>query len=143
MWNWVSVVACTFQGFDVFSAYLLEGLHKPNISSSPYIIPPQNNHKQNTEIMFWFDFAYLIDDGPLILFFPTKKYVGDNIRTFVASYDFVLNKKWWGFDELSLCCPLETYLTKLLLNLDTFATLGFSSSMQSNVKVVTCSLHQW
>lgn len=40
-----------------------------------------------------------------------KQLVKDNVRTFVASYDFSLWKDWWGFNELPLCSPLDTTLT--------------------------------
>lgn len=61
--------------------------------------------------MFKFPLIYLTDEGPLNLFVPKKKDVGDNIWTFVAFYDFVLAKDWWRFNNLSLGSPLDTSLT--------------------------------
>lgn len=46
------------------------------------------------------------------------------MKMFVAFNDYMLEKNWWGFNKLSLCCPLDTYLTLLLPNLNHFATLS-------------------
>lgn len=108
----VSSEDCTFGGFDLIIADLPEGLPVPNVSSPPHVIPAWNDHKRkNIEALFEFACAYLTDDGPLLLFVPEKKDVRDDVRTFAASYDFVLRKDWWGFNELPLCYPLDTSLT--------------------------------
>jgi hypothetical protein len=108
----VSSEDCSFGGFDLIIADLPEGLHVPNVSSPPHIIPPWNDHKRkNIEALFEFACAYLTDDGPLLLFVHEKKDVREDVRTFAASYDFVLRKDWWGFNELHLCYPLDTSLT--------------------------------
>lgn len=70
----VSSEACTFQGFDIISAYFPEGHYVPRVTSPPYPILPWNNHKQNNiENMFKFAFGYLTNDGFLNLFVPKKK----------------------------------------------------------------------
>lgn len=33
------------------------------------------------------------------------------MRTFAASYDLVLGKDWWGFSEVPLCSPVDSYVT--------------------------------
>jgi hypothetical protein len=58
-------------------------------------------HDVNIEALFEFACAYLIDDGSLLLFVPKKKNVREDVRTFAASYDFVLRKNWWGFNEFA------------------------------------------
>lgn len=96
----------------------------PNISFPPHAIPVWNVHKKkNIEALFEFVCAYLTNDGPLLLFVTKKENVRDDVRTFSASYDFVLQKDWWGFNKLPLCYPLNTSLivhTKLYYSLFQF-----------------------
>ena len=68
------------------------------VSSLCYAIHVWNDHKRkkNIEALFEFAFAYLTDEGPLLLFVHEKKDVRDNVRTF-AVYDYLLGKHWWGF----------------------------------------------
>lgn len=108
----VSSEACTFRGFDLIIADLPEGLPVPGISFPPLAIPTWNVHNsKDVEALFEFASAYLTDDGPLLLFVPEKKDVRDDVRTFAASYDFILHKDWWGFSELPLCSPVNAALT--------------------------------
>ena len=71
--------ASTFDGFDIMSAYLPEGIYIPSLLGTV-------TRKNNFEIML--GFAYLI----LNLYVPKKKNVGNDMRTFVAFYDYVLEK---------------------------------------------------
>lgn len=82
----------SFGGFDLIIVDLPKGLPVLNVSS-PTNIPSWNVHKnENLEALIELFFAYLIDKSPLLLFVPKKKDVRDDVRTFAASYDFVLQK---------------------------------------------------
>lgn len=84
-------------------------LSVPNVSP-PTNIPSWNIHRsKKIEALFEFIFPYLTDDNLFILFF-NRKDLRDNVTTFVASYDFVLWKDWWGYNKLQLCSPLDTSL---------------------------------
>lgn len=81
------------------------------------MFPPPNNipwklHKsKNIEALFEFAFAYLIDDGPLLLFVHGNKDVRNDMRIFVASYEVVLQKEWRNYNKLPLCFSLNASLT--------------------------------
>lgn len=83
-----------------------------DVSSPPNtIIALKVEKRKNLEALF--EFLYLINDGPLLIF-PKKKFDGDDVKMFTTSYGFVLEKYWWDLNELSLCLPLDTSLTMLL-----------------------------
>lgn len=68
----------------------------PIVFSLPNSMPSWNVHKRkNIEALLEFVFAYLIDYYPLLLYVFEKKDVREDMRVFVASYDFALWKDWW------------------------------------------------
>ena len=83
-----------------------------NVSCPPNLIPPWNEHNlKDIEALFEFTYGFLIDNAPLILFFPKFKKVRDNVRTYIASYGFSLAKNRWIINKLPLCSPLITTIT--------------------------------
>lgn len=84
--------ACTFGGFNLIIIDLLKGLRVPNVLSPPNIIHAWNDNKRkNIDALFKFLFTYLTnDDGPLFLFVYEKKNIGDDVRIFANSNDFVV-----------------------------------------------------
>lgn len=83
-----------------------------NISSPPNtIVALIVDKRKNLEALF--EFAYLTNDGPLLLTVLEKKFDGDDVKTFTTSYGFVLEKYWWGSNKLSLSFPLVVSLMVL------------------------------
>jgi hypothetical protein len=83
-----------------------------SVSSPPNAVPFWNDHKtKNIEAMFEIAFEYFTNDSPLLLYVHEKKGVRDDVRTFVASYDFLAHKDYWVFIELPSRSPLDTSLT--------------------------------
>lgn len=61
----------------------------PNVSSLPTNISWNVHKSKNIEALIESTFAYLANDGHLLLFVHEKKEVQDDVRTFAAFYDFV------------------------------------------------------
>lgn len=84
-------MSCNFGGFDFIIDVLPKGMLMPCFSSPPNATPFWNDHKtKNIEALFEIAFVYFTNDGPLLLYVHEKKGVKDDVRTFVASYDFLL-----------------------------------------------------
>lgn len=121
----MSSEACTFTGLDLIVVDLLESLHVPNVSSPPQSTSFWNVHKSKIiEVLVEFAFVYLTDDGPLLLFFPKKKDVKDNVRTY-AAYDLYCRRI--GGVLVNCHCALQwTRLDYTFLTLLLFCILFFS-----------------
>lgn len=55
----------------------------------------------------------------------------DDVRTYVASYDFLLWKDWWGFNKMSLCSPVDLYIQNFAIFM--YVIFSFTFYMSSSI----------
>lgn len=71
--------------------------------------PWKKHEMKDIEALYKLVYGYLTDDVFMLLFLHELLKVKDNMRTYFAkTYDFTIEKDWWGIDELSLCSPIDT-----------------------------------
>jgi hypothetical protein len=106
---------CPHRGFDLLIADLSEGLPMPIVS--PSAIPEWNKRDSDEiEAIFEFAFHFLHDDAHILLFVPESKNVRLDVRTFAATYEFVLIRDWWGINFMHLCSGLDAYAKVCISN---------------------------
>ena len=82
----------------------LDGLFVSNIFALPSLIPIWNMHNSpDIKALFEFAHSYLHKEVAILIFLLEVEQIRDDVKTFEDTYEYIIAKVCWGFNEMPLC----------------------------------------